>query len=92
MEPRSEFLSAADRTRWLNELVVAVEQARQLAIALAADAATRREARELHAQLEAIRMELEMLGRTRREQAVAGFGPHWTNPFGWPEAGKEPPP
>lgn len=76
-------LTAAERARWLAELALAVDQAQRLATEIAASEARRSEAGELHAQLEAIRVEVEMLRRGRPEGDK--IDPNWINLFGWNE-------
>lgn len=83
MDSPSEPMNGVERARWLAELALAVEQAQQLAREIAASEEKRRAAEELHAQLDAIRVELEMLRRGRATSGEAQVDPEWINLFGW---------
>lgn len=83
MDSSLEPLGPFERARWLAELAFAVEQAQQLASEIGASTEKRRAAQELHAQLEAIRIELEMLRRGRPTDDGREADPKWMNLFGW---------
>ena len=84
MHTPSDHLSAVERARWLAELAVAVEQAQQLAREIGVSDAKRQEAQELYAQLDAIRIELEMLRRARSAAEKAEIDPKWMHLLGFP--------
>lgn len=83
MQTPSDHLSAVERARWLAELALAVEQAQQLAREIGASEVKRREAQELYAQLDAIRVELEMLRRGRLAADEAQIDPKWIHLLGF---------
>ena len=83
MESSPKPLSAVDRARWLAELAFAVDQAQGLAREIGAAEDKRRDAQELNAQLESIRVELEMLRRGRAGEESREIDPEWMKLLGW---------
>lgn len=82
-ELESSSQQSSERARWLAELAAAVAEAQQLALTLGESGALRRQASEFHAQLEAIRIELEMLQRGRAAGVIRQEDPNWTNLLSW---------
>ena len=83
MQPSPETLTKIERARWLAELSRAIDEAQKLATVVGATEGKRRDAQELHAQLDAIRIEVEMLRRGRDTGARTEVDPEWIQILGW---------
>lgn len=70
-------MSAAERARWLAELAQAIEEAQRIALRLGRARGTSGEARELHAQLETARAEVEALRRGGWRSQEVDLPPKW---------------
>lgn len=70
-------LSAAERARWLAELAEAIEEAQRVALRLGRAQGTSGKARELHAQLETARAEVEALRRGGWSRQEVDLPPKW---------------
>lgn len=77
MKKSGHRTSAVERSRWLAELALAVEQAQQLARAQS-DCA---QARELFDRLESVRVEIEALRRGGWDVRPAEIDPLWARIF-----------
>jgi hypothetical protein len=73
--------AAIARSRWLGELALAVDQARQLASQLGAAYGRSEEGIQLCARLDAVRLEVEALRRGHRGVPQREIDPRWINLF-----------
>lgn len=70
-------MSSAERARWLGELAAAIEDAQRVAQRLGTVQGTSSEARELYAQLELARAEVESLRRGGWTRHEVDLPPKW---------------
>jgi hypothetical protein len=73
---------AARRARWLAELSVALDEAGHL-IEEFGTGERRFEAVELHARIEAAKLEVEAMRLRRANGGAGGFGPEWSKDLPW---------
>lgn len=70
-------LSSAERARWLADLAAAIEDAQRVARNLGHSESGSSEAKELYAQLEAARVEVESLRRGHWPRKELDLPPNW---------------
>lgn len=85
MDQRSER-SAASRAQWLAELALAIQEAQRLAWMLSAHSGHSAEGKELHARIEAARLEIDSLRRGRLAPPREGNDPFRTSFQPWSPA------
>lgn len=71
--------AAMERSRWLAELALALDQARHLATQLGLARGGSRDIEELCARLDVLRSELEALRRVHRSVPGREVDPRWSN-------------
>ena len=82
MHRSDESTAAAERSRWLAELAVAIRDAQRLARVLGVDADSG-PASELYARLESVRLEVEALRRSSWAPRPTEIDPQWIKPCPW---------
>ena len=83
MDQESNEATATERTRWLSELAIAIEQAQKLAWRLGVSEGDDDEAKALYARLEAAREEVEALRRGGWAGEQSQLDPFWMNLLPW---------
>lgn len=82
MHRSDESTTAAERSRWLAELAVAIRDAQRLARVLGVDD-DRGPASDLYVRLESVRLEVEALRRGSWAPRPTEIDPRWIKPFPW---------
>lgn len=83
MDQESSEATATERSRWLSELAVAIEQAQRVAWQLGVSEGDDPEAKDLYARLEAAREEVESLRRGGWAGEQSQLDPFWMKLLPW---------
>lgn len=83
MDQESSEATATERSRWLSELAVAIEQAQRVAWRLGVTEGDDPEAKELYARLELAREEVESLRRGGWAGEQQELDPFWMKLIPW---------
>ena len=81
---------ATERARWLAELAQVLEQAQEVMSRLAVADGRRGEALDVSARLEAARVEVQSLRRTRLSEPPENLDPEWRKQLPWDRHWPEP--
>lgn len=86
MDQQSNEATATERARWLAELATAIEQAQRVAWRLGVSEGDDPEAKDLYAQLESVRSEVDSLRRGGWAGEHQELDPFWMKRLPWRSA------